>query len=395
MANSNSKHTIYDMLFQRMRQNLMQPKNQSALRSVFNEMLGRNNEALSSPIPDKPVYMDRRTEKKYYEILGITPEDVVYAVQQAPYISDDWNTIKNPMYVSLLMCVFVFKDLRKEDMVNQSIFMFSLYMYRNVRSKYFSKVSQSTINIMNYTISRLTYKSDLKKYGSVLKMIAKKNETLMNNWWVERKRDVQLPVTDEIFCKIVNDNYRRYSTVLNTFYAEFKKDSLSGNYINTDKDVDEEDEFLASDNVSFVVEKSTQALMGKFSLSNYPNGVIIKHACTMEPGCSVNNLRNIMNYVYDGQDKKFEELIRLILQTYLFEYKKPIQDIKSYDFLIEMKGFFKKQTTQNQNLTRLKSIIDDFIDNSGVRNYVRRDATINECKRATLIYFLLFIQRNI
>lgn len=395
MTKSNSKSTIYDMLYPRIHQNLSQPKNQAALRSVFNEMLSRNNEALSSPIPDKPVYMDKRTEKKYYDIIGVNPEDIVYAVQQAPYISDDWNTIKNPMYVSLLMCIFVFKNIKKEDMANQTVFMFSLYMYRNVRSKYFSKVGQSTINIMNYTISRLTYKSDLKKYGSVLKMIGKKNETLMNNWWVERKKDVQLPVTDEIFCKIVNDNYRRYSTTLNTFYAEFKVDSLKGNYINTDKDVDDEDEFLASDNVSFVVEKSTQALMGKFSLSGYPDGTLIKHVSTMEPGCSINNLRNIMNFVYDGQDKQFEELIRLILQTYLFDFKKPIETIRSYDFVIEMRGFYKKQTTQNRNLTSLKDIVEGFIQGSGITKKVNRPATINECKKAVFLYFLLFIQRNI
>lgn len=386
---------IYDRLFPTMYRNLSQPKNQAALKSVFNEMISRNSEALASAIPDKPVYMDNRSEKKYYEVIGVSSQEIIKAVQDAPYISDDWLTVKNPMYISLMVAVFVFKSLKKTDMMNQCMFLCSLYMYRNVRSKYFSKVSQSTINVMNYTISRLSYKSDLKKYGSILKMIGKKNEVFMNNWFEGRKKDVEGIVTDEIICKMVNDNHRRYSTALNVFYADFKQDSLAGNYINTDKDVDNEDEYMASDNTSFAVEKSTQALMGKFSLSRYPDGVIIKHACTIESGCSTNNLRNVMNYIYDSQDKELEEMIRIILQTFLFEMKHPIDKVKSYDFLIEMRGFYKKQTTQNPNLNKLKELIDKFIVGSGITKKIKRTPTINDCKKAVLLYVLLFIQRNI
>lgn len=386
---------IYDRLFPTMYRNLSQPKNQAALKMVFNEMISRNSEALASAIPDKPVYMDSRSEKKYYDIIGVSSQEIIKAVQDAPYISDEWMTVKNPMYVSLMVAVFVFKSLKKTDMMNQCMFLCSLYMYRNVRSKYFSKVSQSTINVMNYTISRLSYKSDLKKYGSILKMIGKKNEVFMNNWFEGRKKDVEGVITDEIICKMVNDNHRRYSTALNVFYADFKQDSLAGNYINTDKDVDNEDEYMASDNTSFAVEKNTQALMGKFSLSRYPDGTIIKHTCTMETGCSTNNLRNILNFMYDSQDKEFEEMVRLILQTFLFEMKHPIDDVKSFNFLIEMRGFYKKQTVQNRNLNRLKEIIDGFVVGSGTTKKIQRVSTINDCKKAVMLYVLLFIQRNI
>src|SRR5699024_6978578 len=132
-------------------------------------------------------------------------------------------------------------------------------------------------------------------------------------------------------CKMINDNHRRYSTAMNNFYAEFKKDSVSGNYLNTDVDIDDGDTFIESDNVSFMVEKNTQKVMNKFILSSYPNPLIIQHTCAIETGCSANNLRNMMNYVYDGNDKLIDEITRIILQIYLFEYKKKIDDIKSSD----------------------------------------------------------------
>lgn len=392
MAKSN---VIYERLYNRIEASLKQPKNVAALRQVFGEIISRNNEALSSIIPDRAVYMDARIEKKYYDILDIQPKEILQAIADSPDISNDWSTVKNPMYVSLILIVIYFNNTKKQDMVQQTMFICSLYMYRNVRTKYFKRTSEATIKIMNYTISRLTYKSDLKKYGSVLKMIGKKSEMYLNNWLIERKKDVTGVVTDDIICKMINDNHRRYSTVLNNFYAEFKQDSLNGNYLNTDMDIDDGETFIESDNVSFMVEKNTQKVMNKFILTTYPNPLIIKHTCAIESGCSSNNLRNMMNFVYDGNDKKIEEITRIILQTYLFEYKKKVDDIKSADFLITMRTHYKKQTSNNQNLNEMKAIIEYIIQGSGLTKKINRAATLNDCKKGLLLYILFFIQRSL
>ena len=60
---------------------LKQNRNVAAIRQVFNEILGRNNESLSSSVPDKAVWVDSRQEKKYFEILNINKEDVVNAIK--------------------------------------------------------------------------------------------------------------------------------------------------------------------------------------------------------------------------------------------------------------------------------------------------------------------------
>ena len=72
-----------------------------------------------------------------------------------------------------------------------------------------------------------------------------------------------------------------------------------------------------------------------------------------------------------------------------------MKDIVTPDFIIEMKKFYKKQTSFNDNLTKLKDIIDGFIVKSGLTKKITRIPTLNDCKKATLVYMLLFIQRNI
>ena len=158
-----NKNILYDRFYHRIENVIKQQKNLVTLRQIFGEIISRNNEALSSSVPDKAVFVDNRIERKYFTLLEIDPKEILQALKDSDYIKDEWQTVKNPMYISLILLVIYFNNNKKTDMVDQTMFICSLYMYRNVRSKYFKRTSESTINIMNYTISRLTYKNDIKK----------------------------------------------------------------------------------------------------------------------------------------------------------------------------------------------------------------------------------------
>ena len=124
---ANKSTIIYDMLYHRIESSLKQPKNIAALKQVFGEIISRNNEALSSIIPDKAIYMDAKIEKKYFDILGIDPKEVFQALNDSTYIDNNWSTVKNPMYVTLILLVLYFNNTKKQDMVQQSMFICSLY----------------------------------------------------------------------------------------------------------------------------------------------------------------------------------------------------------------------------------------------------------------------------
>lgn len=391
--------TLYDNIYPKIKNNLSDKRNISELKRVFNSLINSNSDALAATIPSKSIYTNMEMENKIFNIIGASKDDIKQAIKASPDIpkeSDKWRVVKNPVYMATMFLVIYFNNEKNIDMRNQSMFICSLYMYRNVRSKYFKRTSQATISIMEYTLNRLSYKNDLKKYGSILKMIGKKNEVFINNWFITRKKEtVGIKVLNETVCRLINDNHRRYSTAFNSFYSEFKKDHEEGNFYNVDQDIDTEEKFIASDNVSFEVEKIAQKISNKLSLTGYPDAKIIRQSCAIESGCSINNLRTIMSYVYEKGLEEFEECVRLLIQTYLFDYKKNINNIVTPDFIIEMKKFYKKQTSFNNNLTQLKDIIDGFIIKSGLTKKITRIPTLNDCKKATLVYILLFIQKNI
>ena len=382
---------LFSRFYPMVESSLKQTRNVTAIRQVFNEILGRNNESLSSAVPDKAVWVDSRQEKKYFEILNINKEDIVNAIKDSSYISDEWLTIRNPMYISLILCIFYFNNNKKHDMVNLSMFMLSLYMYKNVRSKYFARTSENTSKVMNFTLSRLSKHHDLRVCGSIMKVIGKKNESYIGLWLNDRSGDVKGTVKDEIICKMVNDNHRRYETFFNNFYSEFKKDLVNGNYMNVDEDIDDGENFIESDNVSFTVERLTQKVVNRFILSTAPSHTLLKFA-SERGGCSINNLRTMHSYLINGHEKEFEMITRLILQGYLFEKRNQKEDIKTPDFVIEMLKYYKKQEVNNTNLVNLKSNVNKVFEESGLAAKVTRRASQDDCRRSIYLYIVTYIR---
>ena len=399
MADPQSTH-IYDSLMPRINANLNNQANVRKLQEFFSNVKGNsvNFEALSMAVPYKSLFIHHKDEQKYYEAIGIEGREILHVINTSPHIpKDSWFTVKNPMYMSLLLVAIYFKAKKNDQMFKAIMQLWSIYMYKNVKSKYFNprKTGENALNCMNYTINRLSYKNDLKKYKNIEETINKKTEVFIENWFVGRQKEVTGKVTDEVLCNMINDNHRRYDTLFKNFFIEFKRDLDAGNHLNIDQDIDDGEEYIESDNVSFMVEKNTQKVMNKFILSTYPNGKIIEQVCTREPGCSTNNLRNMLNYIYNDHEKEFEKMVRVIIQIYLFEYKKKIEDLKTFDFEITMKKHFKGQSIDDKNLNELKGIIDRIIDGSGLSKKVTRKATLNDCKRGLLLYVVVYIRYSL
>ena len=399
MADPQSTH-IYDSLMPRINANLNNQANVRKLQEFFSNVKGNsvNFEALSMAVPYKSLFIHHKDEQKYYEAIGIEGREILHVINTSPHIpKDSWFTVKNPMYMSLLLVAIYFRAKKNDQMFKAIMQLWSIYMYKNVKSKYFNprKTGENALNCMNYTINRLSYKNDLKKYKNIEETINKKTEVFIENWFVGRQKEVTGKVTDEVLCNMINDNHRRYDTLFKNFFIEFKRDLDAGNYLNIDQDIDDGEEDIESDNVSFMVEKNTQKVMNKFILSTYPNGKIIEQVCTREPGCSTNNLRNMLNYIYNDHEKEFEKMVRVIIQIYLFEYKKKIEDLKTFDFEITMKKHFKGQSIDDKNLNELKGIIDKIIDGSGLSKKVTRKATLNDCKRGLLLYVVVYIRYSL
>lgn len=388
---------IYDNLYPKIQDAFSNPGNIRKLQEFYSNIIGSgvNSEALSMSVPYKSLFIHHKDEQRYFNIFNTDGREVLNIITNSPHIPrDSWFTVKNPMYMSLLIVAIYFKNKKNEQMFKAMMKLWSLYMYKNVKSKYFNprKTSENALRCMEFTINRLSYKNDLKKYKNIDETINKKTEMFIVNWFENRRNDLVGKVTDEILCNMINDNHRRYDTLFKNFFVEFKKDLDAGNYLNIDEDINDEENYIESDNVSFMVEKNAQKVMNKFVLTIAPNEKIMQQVTAREPGCSINNLRNMVHYIYNGHDKEFEKLVRVTIQIYLFEHKKKVDDLKTLDFELTMKKHFKGQSVTDKNLNEMRTIIDNIMEGSGLNQKITRQATKNDCKRAFLLYTLVYIR---
>ena len=396
MADPTSTY-IFDNLFPRIQEAFGNSGNFWKLQEFYSNIIGSgvNSEALSMSVPYKSLFIHHKDEQRYFNIFNTDGREVLNIITNSPHIPrDSWFTVKNPMYMSLLLVAIYFKNKKNEQMFKAMMKLWSLYMYKNVKSKYFNprKTSENALRCMEFTINRLSYKNDLKKYKNIDETINKKTEMFITNWFDNRRSDLVGKVTDEILCNMINDNHRRYDTLFKNFFVEFNKDLDAGNYLNIDEDNNDEENYIESDNVSFMVEKNALKVMNKFVLTIAPNEKIMQQVTAREPGCSINNLRNMVHYIYNGHDKEFERLVRVIIQIYLFEHKKKIDDLKTLDFELTMRKHFKGQSATDKNLNEMRTIIDTIMEGSGLNDKISRQATKNDCKRAFLLYTLVYIR---
>lgn len=398
MAESNST-IIYDKLYPKISESLSKPQNVRKVQEFFSTVMGspNNNEALSMSVPYKSLFVHHKDEQKYFEAIGLINQEVLQVINMSPDIKDTWQTVRNTMYMSLLLVAIYFKNKKNDKMFKAIMYLWSVYMYKSVKSNYFkaNRTGENALRCMEYTINRLSYKNDLKKYKNIEETIKKKTEGFINNWFESsaHKNELNGKIKDKILCKMIEDNYSRYKKLLKNFFIEFKKDLDLGNYLNVDQDIDNEDEYIESDNVSFMVEKNTQKVMAKFILSTYPNGKIIEQVCMREPDCSINNLRNMVNYIYNDHERDFEKLVRVIIQVYLFDKKKKVEDLRTFDFEKEMREYYKKQNVGDKNLQELKAMVEKIFKNSNIKT--TRTATINACNRAFFLYVIIYIRYSL
>lgn len=392
MAEVGKTAYLYDRTFAQIKAVFSQKPNIVKLNKIFDELVDRNMEALSSSVPDKTVFISPKVLKKYYELLGIDPVVFIKAVSDSSDIKDHWQTVKNAEYLSLYMLMVYFFQEKNDIMAKKCAYMCSLFMYKNIRPKFFRNASESTSRIMQYTISRLNAKSDFYACKNVQNTILKKTGVFYELWTTSHISEIRGVVTDKTICNMINDNHSRYKKLIVNFNIEFRKDRDEGKYMNIDHDIDDGETFIQSTNASQIIEEIVYAIMSRFDLSSGPDRRLIRSITdSIIPGCSYDNLCNMTIYMFNSKENELEKITRLILHHYLFELKRQKNDVKSKEFLSEMLNYYKKLTVSDKNLVEMKKQIDQVFENTTFSRPVVRKATINDCKKALYLYILYYI----
>jgi hypothetical protein len=274
---------------------------------------------------------------------------------------------------------------KKHKELEGAILYLSLAFYSSIQFKYFPY--EPNENIMSYTVNNLSNKFKIKQLGNMFKAI---HSTAMTNHETYAK-DIEKG-SDLLLKNYIMSLKTRLDGLIQKIANEFYDTKENGNYLNTEEDNYDKEEFYIADNNSFVITRLAETATLK-TLSRGVDNKLIELSANI-CGVSVTALRNAVIGIVDKKDKEIKELFLLILQLYLMDGKNPPDSIKSQGFINFCLEIYIKSNTNDDTIIKIKELLDEWLILCSP-NYVKteRVATKNNFRKATFLYFVFVLQQ--
>lgn len=321
-----------------------------------------------------------------YETINCSEEFINNTIEESGQTNSSWKTYNKPWNWALVNIIKYFFDNKQEKELSLTLLYLSFSMYATLFYKYFRFAPNE--NIMDYTVNNLSNRYDLKKLGSLIKVLQK-----ISIGCHDKYKEYLL---DKNFCdRYIIEYVMNLNTRLNNFIQEIKKEyeknRQAGNYMNYDVASNDTENYHENDNLSYQIQ----------NLSNKVTNVIITSGVNLEvcnksaniAGVSMTEVKNTCEKIIDKETEEIREMITIILQQYLIVDNHPIETIASKNYLVYINRIYTKSNTTDKGVIRMKQLLDKWLnENSEKYRKTERKATIISYRKSLFLYFSLSIQ---
>ena len=375
-------------IYPKVEQAFTSKETQRKFSAIVASYVDRNVNRLSTAGPSKRTLFSDMERNKVYDLIDFDPKICKAIVKQSNYIKASWKIVNDPFNLVMMM-ILRYAKLNQLDQINQlAVTYLTLSMYPSLHYKYFKFEPNEAI--MQYTINNLSNKFKVKQVGNILQ------ELVDTTALADKTYDKNIRHAND---KELTDYINAYKTRLNSLIKKirdaFEKDYRSGNYMNTERDNEDENDFKTSDSNSLLIQRIVDQVVLKLSV-NGPDSRIVDISAKMNQ-VSVNETRNTLNQLTQNKDESvnIRALCESILYLYLFNGENHVNDLNGSKFLTFCLAVYKKSNTNDENVIKVKSILDTWIEKySETYRKTQRVATLNNFRRALYTFFVFTLQRT-
>lgn len=358
-------------------------ENLKKYEKLISAYIDRNGEALSATGPTKMILFTDREMIPVFDIAGTTPAEVKAIKNKSADIKSTGQILNIPFNPLMAMVIRYFTLTKNDRMLKMSILYLGLSMYPSLYTKYFK--FEPNENIMNYTVNNLSNRFKLKKTGNLMVTI---DETCYGAYTLH-KSGIESGMDKDIVQFILAIK-TRFNNMIKKIAIEFYKNHKEGNYLNTELEVNEEDQFREADSSTYLINRLTENVSLKLIIEGPPIKLI--NAAAKANQVSVNELRNhITSMVTDSRKDDIKKIIECILFLYLFNSQNTADEINSDKFLVYCLDIYKRSNTTDENIIAIKRILDSWLSELGLYKKTQRLATINNFRKAMYTFFVMSI----
>lgn len=375
-------------IYPKVEQAFTSKETQRKFSAIVASYVDRNVNRLSTAGPSKRTLFSDMERNKVYDLINFDPKTCKAIVKQSNYIKASWKIVNDPFNLVMMM-ILRYAKLNQLDQINQlAVTYLTLSMYPSLHYKYFKFEPNEAI--MQYTINNLSNKFKVKQVGNILQALVD-TTALADKTYDKNIRHAN----DKELTDYINAYKTRLNSLIKKIRDAFEKDYRSGNYMNTERDNEDENDFKTSDSNSLLIQRIVDQVVLKLSV-NGPDSRIVDISAKMNQ-VSVNETRNTLNQLTQNKDESvnIRALCESILYLYLFNGENHVNDLNGSKFLTFCLAVYKKSNTNDENVIKVKSILDMWIEKySETYRKTQRVATLNNFRRALYTFFVFTLQRT-
>lgn len=375
-------------IYPKVEQAFTSKETQRKFSAIVASYVDRNVNRLSTAGPSKRTLFSDMERNKVYDLIDFDPKICKAIVKQSNYIKASWKIVNDPFNLVMMM-ILRYAKLNKLDQINQlAVTYLTLSMYPSLHYKYFKFEPNEAI--MQYTINNLSNKFKVKQVGNILQALVD-TTALADKTYDKNIRHAN----DKELTDYINAYKTRLNSLIKKIRDAFEKDYRSGNYMNTERDNEDENDFKTSDSNSLLIQRIVDQVVLKLSV-NGPDSRIVDISAKMNQ-VSVNETRNTLNQLTQNKNESvnIRALCESILYLYLFNGENHVNDLNGSKFLTFCLAVYKKSNTNDENVIKVKSILDTWIEKySETYRKTQRVATLNNFRRALYTFFVFTLQRT-
>lgn len=375
---------IINELYPKVEISLKKKENVISLRKGIERYIDLNMDKLTTLGPiHRTIFVDNDM-KVLYDAIGLSPLEISASLKKSPDINESWSLMNKPFNTAAMLAIRYFKIIKNKDMAKLMLTYLTLSMYPTIHYSFFK--FEPNENVMNYTINNLSNKYKIKKNGVLYITLIETAEGADEN-----HHDRLIRGEDKDFINYISDVKTRINMLIRKIAKEFYINHEKKLYMNTEMESMEEDNYREAESNSYSVDKLANNVSLKL-IVNGPNMKLINVAAKL---CkvSVSELRNYVTTMVTSENKEeTKKIVESILFLYLYDSKNRVQEINSDKFLLYCIDIYKKSNTRDENIIRIKAILDGWLDRLGAYKKTQRMNTINDFRRALFIFFVVTIQ---
>lgn len=375
---------INDAIYPSIESAFKQKANVTKLEQMVATFIDKNNDQLSSIGPTKNILFMDTEKNKMYEITNTNPKTIKDAKNSSKDIKSAGLVMRDPFKSLMAVVLRYFSVNKDEKMVRLVTFYTGCSFYPSIYYKYFKY--DPNPNIMEYTINNLSNKYKIKQLGSLMACI----DDISYGAYLLHKDEIDKG-SDYGIVQYILALQTRLNSFIKKIRNEFDKNHKSGAYLHTEFESNEKDNFREAESTMYIISR----LVDKISLKLIVDGPPIKliNIAAKNNGVSVNELRNyVTTMVVNDKMKDIREIIECILLLYLINDQNTSEEINSDKFLLYCLDIYKRSNTTDENILKIKKILDSWLTELGTYKKTQRAASINNFRRALYTFFILSIQ---